>query len=103
MISQHFPDLDFSHEMLLAYHHQEIFSSMSDFIIPMESYIKSFKPELILILGSVSQDDYKVVVSWAFSHSPEQKRDTWIPLSFWMQQQELLKIERFLEKQKIAA
>ncbi|PSF30019.1 hypothetical protein C7H19_24135 [Aphanothece hegewaldii CCALA 016] len=98
-----FFSLDFSHKVLLAYHHQEIFPRMSDFIISMESYIKAFKPESILVLGSVSQDDYKVVVSWAFSHSPELKRETWIPLSFWMQQQASLELERFNEKYKIAA
>jgi hypothetical protein len=82
MLSQHFPDLDFSHEILLAYHQQQIFPKMSDSVIPMESYIKSFKPESIVILGSIAQDDYKVVVFWAFSHSPEQKKETWIPVSF---------------------
>lgn len=80
-LSQDYPDLDFSHEIVKAY--------FAEVVHPSFPYPELIDPEFveapIAIYGAACYE-FNVVVTWSYLNSLS-RIETWIPVDFWMNQQ----------------
>lgn len=87
MLSQNYPDLDFSREILVAYYQEKLFPKFSH---PELIDYESLKAPIFLY-GAIC-DEHKIVVTWSYSNTTQ--IETWIPVDFWISHQEFLQETR---------